>query len=157
MGYAVCLTRSADVTAVYSPGVLVSSRWDSDLFGPPDDEVIVPEVITGDMVAGEDDDDIPPVVHTPTESVWDGGEQPPALVLRELEDGSVAMLVYTSPEAMAAGCGGGQPYLSVRSEGLAEFRYWLGIDQMLWDAVLAPELRQYASSEPDAEGDAGAR
>ncbi|WP_317493934.1 SAV_915 family protein [Haloechinothrix sp. LS1_15] len=110
-------------------------------------------MITGDMFADDEEEDaFPPVVYTPTATVWDGGEEPPALVLRQMDDGEVAMLVYTSLEALAAGCGQGQPYVSIRSEGLPEFQYWLGLDRLIWDAVLAPELRQHGDWDTTVQG-----
>ncbi|MDV6013455.1 SAV_915 family protein [Haloechinothrix sp. LS1_15] len=126
----------------------MSSRWDSDFFGPPEGETILPEVITGDMVAGEDDD-IPPVVWTPTATAWDEGDNL-RLVLRQLDTAEQALLVFTSLEKLAEGCGLEQPYVSIRTEWLEQLRYTAGADRILWDAVLAPEIRQYGEYRRDS-------
>lgn len=119
----------------------MSGRWDSDWLGPPEGETIVPEVITGDMFAGPDDEDIPPVVWTPTASSWRDGENL-RLMLRLLDQDERVLLVFSSLERLAEGCGLDQPYVRVRTEGLEQLRYQTGADRILWDAVLAAEIRQ---------------
>lgn len=70
------------------------------------------------------------------------GEEIPPLALRELEDGQLVMLAYSSEEAFVEGCGAQQPYVTVMTEAIQAFQHAAGADGVLWDAVLHPMLRQ---------------
>lgn len=124
----------------------MGSRWDDAVMTervPAMPAVIEPETF------GTEDEQAPPVVWTPTLAPM-RGEESPEFVLRELEDGRLAMLVYSSPEEFAAGCGTRQPYVSIVAGAVQHFQQALGADVVLWDPVLDPALRQ--DGEPDAEG-----
>lgn len=101
---------------------------------------VMPQVIEPETF-GTEDAQVPPVLWTPTAAPLREGQEL-TLVLRELADGQRVMLVFTSFDALLAGCGPKQPYVSFRSEGLQEFQAAAEADVVLWDAVLAPAVHQ---------------
>lgn len=114
---------------------------------PPDysegrDVEVARPVLGSEMI---EDEDAPTVLYLPTATPARGEEL--AFVLRDLEDGRRALLVYSSLERLVAGCGDEQPWISIRAEALPEFESLAEPDVLLWDAVLAPEIRQYGSYE----------
>lgn len=103
---------------------------------------------------GTEDERAATVLWTPTAAPLREGQEL-LLVLRALEDGQRAMLVFTSYEALVAGCGEDQPFVSFRAEGVQAFQEQAGADVVLWDAVLAPEVRQegeYATGGATCDG-----
>lgn len=120
------------------------SAWESEHEAAAVPAVIEPETF------GTADEEAPTQVWTPTAHAMRGQELPP-FALRELEDGSLAMLVYTSPEAFADGCGTEQPYLALAAEGIQAFQHALGANVVLWDAVLDPALHQQGEYLSDEE------
>ena len=114
---------------------------------PPDYTTEVEVEVARPMLGSEmiEDDVAPTVLYLPTASQSQGEEL--AFVLRELEDGQRALLVFTSLERLVEGCGDEQPWVSIRAESLPEFEALAEPDVLLWDAVLAPEIRQYGSYE----------
>ncbi|QWF76936.1 hypothetical protein HUW46_00316 [Amycolatopsis sp. CA-230715] len=81
------------------------------------------------------------MVWTPTAHAMRGDEVP-ALVLRELDDGRRVMLVYSSAEAFAQGCGTAQPYVTVVAGAIQALQHAAGADDVLWDAILHPAMHQ---------------
>jgi hypothetical protein len=90
---------------------------------------------------GTDDEQAPTVLWIPTAQAMRGEEIPP-LALRELEDGQLVMLAYSSEQAFVEGCGAEQPYVTVVAGAIQAFQYAAGAEGVLWDAVLHPMLRQ---------------
>ncbi|RZS36979.1 type III secretion system (T3SS) SseB-like protein [Herbihabitans rhizosphaerae] len=115
----------------------------------PDGFSVAPSVLGGEM-AGVDADDVPDQLFTPTATAVAGDDV--TLVLRELEDGRRAMLVYTSLEKLVAGCGDEQPWMAFRAEALHTLQHTAGASDVYWDALLDPAVRQYGSfgEESDA-------
>lgn len=118
----------------------MTSRWDDLCTGKQEHDVPVPPVIEPETF-GTADEQAPPQVWTPTAWPMRGAELP-AFVLRELADGRLAMLVYTSLKEMTDGCGPGQPYVSLAVESVQSFQHLVGADVLLWNPVLAEEVRQ---------------
>ncbi|KAA9152403.1 hypothetical protein FPZ12_036950 [Amycolatopsis acidicola] len=117
------------------------SRWGGAQ--PPDcrtdrDIQVARPVLGPEMI---EDEDAPTVLYLPTATPVHGEEL--AFVLRDLEGGQRALLVYSSLEQLVAGCGDEQPWVGIRAEALPEFETLTEPDVVLWDAVLAPEIRQY--------------
>lgn len=121
------------------------SRWadsESPEYGTEREAEVARPVLGSEMI---EDDEAPTVLYLPTAAQTNGEEV--AFVLRELEDGRRALLVFTSLERLVEGCGDEQPWVSIRAEALPEFEGLTEPDVLLWDAVLAPEIRQYGSYE----------
>lgn len=97
---------------------------------------------------GTEDEQAPTVVWTPTAAPMRDGEHPP-LVLREMQDGRVAMLAYTSLEEMTEGCGPGQPFISIDAEAVQVCQHLAEADVVLWNPVLAAEVRQCGEYDED--------
>ncbi|WP_158885019.1 SAV_915 family protein [Amycolatopsis anabasis] len=110
-----------------------------------DREIAVTRSVLGSEMI--EDDDAPTVLYLPTAAPVTGDEV--AFVLRDLDDGSRALLVYSSLERLVEGCGDEQPWLSIRAETLSEFQYLAEADVVLWDPVLAPAIRQYGNYDTE--------
>lgn len=68
--------------------------------------------------------------------------------LRYLEDGTLTLPVFTSPEALVAGCGSGQAWVGIPMERVDEFRSLVGAEL----AVVDPDAA--AMAENASEGNA---
>lgn len=117
------------------------SGWGST--EPPDysedrEAEVAPPVLGSEMIEG---DDAPDELFTPTARPVTEGDI--TLVLRHLEDGNLAMLVYSSLELLTAGCGEGQPWMGFRAHALHDLQHAAGASVVLWDALLHPIARQY--------------
>lgn len=110
----------------------------------------VPPVIQPDTFGTEAG---PPVVLIPTEREWPGGDEGPDVELRELDDGSLALLAYTSLKALTEGAGPRQPYIEVLPSAIEEIRYALGADVVLWDVALDGAVQHHVLiDEGDGHG-----
>ncbi|RZQ65217.1 SAV_915 family protein [Amycolatopsis suaedae] len=99
---------------------------------------VAPAVLGPEMIEA---DDLPDTLHTPTAApMRDDGV---TFVLRTLDNGSRALLVFSSLENLVRGCGDDQPWTAFRSQAVHEFQHLAEADTVLWDPVLAPEIRQY--------------
>lgn len=79
------------------------------------------------------------VVYVPSERV-DGGVGPDTKVqLRYLEDGLLALPLFSSLEQLIADCGEGQPWVAVPAERVEEFRHIVGADLAVLDPVMPTE------------------
>ncbi|WP_169515725.1 SAV_915 family protein [Amycolatopsis nigrescens] len=106
---------------------------------------VAPAVLGSEMI---EDDDTPDELFTPTARAVT--EDDMTLVLRELEDGGRAMLVYSSLDLLAAGCGEQQPWMGFRAHALHDLQHAAGASVVLWDPLVDPVVRQYG--EYDEEG-----
>lgn len=111
--------------------------------------VVAPSVIEPETF-GTEDEDAPTVLWVPTAHAMRGEEVPP-LALRATDDDRPAMLVFTSEESFARGCGDGQPYISIVAEAVHELQAAVGADELLWDPVLDPALWQQGEHHPGGE------
>lgn len=125
-------------------------RWNDDLFGGG--EAASPSVLrpenTADPGAAEER---PPTVYVPSERV--SNPTPDAEVtieLRALEDGTLAMLCYTSLQELVDSCGDGQPWIAIRDYQLDGVRDASGAEVLLWDAGLPLEERKTKHQEGGA-------
>lgn len=64
------------------------------------------------------------------------------LELRTTDEGHTVLVVFSSLEAMAEGCGANQAWCSVRVDELDYLRAEAGADMTLWDVVLPEEQRK---------------
>ncbi|MGH3468466.1 MAG: SAV_915 family protein [Thermocrispum sp.] len=110
----------------------------------------MPPVIEPDTF-GADDEDAPTVLWLPTACEWHGGEEGPGLELREVADGDLALLAFTSLKALELGCGSGQPYITVLPQAIDEILYAVDADLVLWDAVLDPSIRHGTLAEHEGD------
>lgn len=110
-----------------------------------------PEVtaeVSRPVLGAEMTEEAPQVVYIPTAAPMRGEDL--TVVLRELEDASVALLVYSSLDLLVDGCGEEQPWIGFHTAGLEELQHQVGADLVLWDATLAPEIRQYGEYGEDS-------
>lgn len=125
-------------------------RWTGDPVG--DEQPIAGEsgVIDGPL-DGDDGDDSrfeqrqePPdetavVVYAPSEQV-DGALKPDTRVqLRYLEDGQLALPLFSSLDELVADCGEGQPWVAIAAERVEEFRQIVGADVAVLDPSIPTE------------------
>ena len=116
------------------------SRWGST--EPPDysedrQAEVTPPVLGSEMI---EDDHAPDELFTPTARPVTEGDI--TLVLRDLEDGGRAMLVYSSLDLLTAGCGEDQPWMGFRARALHDLQHAAGASVVLWDALLPSNVRQ---------------
>ncbi len=76
------------------------------------------------------------------------GEHGVQLALKPLEDGRLAMLVFTSLDLLVAGCGEQQPWVALSETQVEEAFYASSADVVAVDAGLTPEQRWGAGGEP---------
>lgn len=75
----------------------------------------------------------------------DGG---PALALKPLEDGRLAMPLYTSLESLVAGCGEVQPWVALEESTVEQVFLDSGADVAMVDAALGEDARWGEETEP---------
>lgn len=83
---------------------------------------------------------LPPMVYLPSQRVAEGDDEV-QLELRRLVDGRLAVVAYTTRERLIQGCGESQPWVLLPTRVLEEYRERLGIEAVVLDAELPPELR----------------
>ncbi|MGH3390173.1 MAG: SAV_915 family protein [Actinomadura sp.] len=74
--------------------------------------------------------------------------------VRRLDDGRVALLVYSSLELLVSGCGQAQPWIRIRLAGpkaLDELARLAGVDLVLWDVEVPEGVRHMSRSGRDAK------
>ncbi|MQA86712.1 MAG: hypothetical protein GEV03_19285 [Streptosporangiales bacterium] len=69
------------------------------------------------------------------------------LELRNIDDGRVAMLAFSSLEQLVEGCGEEQPWVAVPMDRVDELQRLSGADLVLWNVPLSPELRHSTGKE----------
>lgn len=116
-------------------------------YGDERDVAVSPSTIQPETF-GTDDDQAPTMVWMPTAHAMRGEDIPP-FVLRELDDGRLVMLAYTTQEAFVEGCGTQQPYVTVLTGAVQAFQHAVEADEVLWDAILHPVLRQRGERDGD--------
>ncbi|MFN2496060.1 MAG: SAV_915 family protein [Pseudonocardiaceae bacterium] len=89
---------------------------------------------------GELDPGLPPMVYLPSQRLVPGTDEA-QLELRRLVDGRLAAVAYTTRERLVQGCGESQPWVLLPTQVLEECRERLGIEAVVLDAELPPELR----------------
>lgn len=82
------------------------------------------------------------VWYVPCSPVESGAEQV-QLEMRERDDGSTALLAYTTMERLVAGCGGQQPWIAVRPEEIELIQQQANFDLIAFDVELPTEMRPY--------------
>lgn len=107
---------------------------DRDLSG----NSIAPPVIDEKFVA---DDTEPTLVFLPSERYREGDEHA-TIEFRRTTDGRLAVLAYTSLEALVGSCGQQQPWVQLSSAKIDGIVADSGADMVLWDAELPPEQRR---------------
>lgn len=89
----------------------------------------------------ETDDELPSVLYIPSEHVSEGALEDTNVELRRLEDGRLALLVFSSLEQLVAGCGNHQPWVGVPGEQLEELRRAVEADIAVLDTSLPTAIR----------------
>lgn len=120
--------------------------WRDDPFGLDSPTVAESGVIDApiddddaDEPGGEPPADEPTViVYVPSEQVQDQVTPETKVALRYLEDGTLTLPVFTSPEALVAGCGSGQPWIGIPVDRVDEFRELVGAELAVVDPEAAP-------------------
>src|SRR5690606_4047664 len=91
--------------------------------------------------------------HSDGTRVAGGGDEGPDVELRELDDGSLALLAYTSLQALTERAGPRQPYIQVLPSAIEDIRYALGADVVLWDVALDGAVQHHVLiDEGDGHG-----
>lgn len=80
------------------------------------------------------------MVYLPCQRVVNGDHEA-QLELRWLVDGRLAAVAYTTRERLVQACGESQPWVLLPTRVLEEYRERLGIEAVVLDAELPPELR----------------
>lgn len=89
--------------------------------------------------------------YVPCSPVESGAEQV-QLEMREREDGSTALLAYTSLERLVAGCGKEQPWVAVHSGEIEDIQQQANFDLVAFDVELPTDMRPYEHDDDlDAE------
>ncbi|MEB3371931.1 SAV_915 family protein [Saccharopolyspora mangrovi] len=99
-----------------------------------------PAVIGADYIAEQNGEE-PEPVYLPLEKPLTSSDADATISMRELEDGRVAILVYTSLESLVVHCGDLQPWASVLPDQLGDIQARSGADMVAWDEPLPPEQR----------------
>lgn len=87
-------------------------------------------------------------------SVPGGGEDGrPALALKPLDDGRLALPLYTSLDRLVAGCGDRQPWVAVIDSEVEQLFQNSGADVAIVDAELSEDVRWGDDTEPVGLGD----
>lgn len=79
------------------------------------------------------------IVYVPSEPIPDQVSADTKVQLRYLADGTLTLPVFTSPDALVACCGSGQPWIGIPVETVEEFRRLVGADLAVIDPEAAPE------------------
>lgn len=116
----------------------VSSRWDDGLFREHD--TAQPPVLGLERAGQEAGQDLQQA-YVPCADRVGRNEDVPA-ELRELADGQVVLLAYSSLEALVECCGEAQPWALVSVAALDEVLEGTAASMVLWDQALPPEQRQ---------------
>ncbi|KQT94120.1 hypothetical protein ASG49_04205 [Marmoricola sp. Leaf446] len=82
---------------------------------------------------------IPPVVYLPCRAPIPGAD--PTVEMRRLEDGRVALLLYTALDRLARCCGDDQPWALYRTEDLDALQRDTPFDVVMVDQELPAHLR----------------
>lgn len=114
-----------------------------DSFTQHDD--IAPSVI-GPGFISEADGEEPELAFVPSERA-NRGDTEVTLEFRRTNDDRLAVLAYTSLDALVAGCGERQPWVSMPVTSVQEVVERSGADVVLWDPALPPEQRRDAPAE----------
>ncbi|MGH3503955.1 MAG: SAV_915 family protein [Nocardioidaceae bacterium] len=101
----------------------VEASTDEEVPDPP----VATDPATGDVL-----------VYIPCRSWWADGAE---VEMRELEDGSLAVLIYSSLDTLCEGCGPQQTYVQVRTRELEEILRQCGTEQVLIDVSLPADKR----------------
>ncbi|MCI2423462.1 hypothetical protein MOQ72_39230 [Saccharopolyspora sp. K220] len=104
---------------------------------------VAPSVIGADYVA-EANGEEPEPAFVPLEQRLLSQDKDATVELRRLEDGRLAVLAYTSLEALVHSCGDLQPWASLPADKVAEIQQRSGADLVLWDAELPADQRRDA-------------
>lgn len=94
---------------------------------------------------------VPPVVYVPAQRTKPG-QQGATLELRSLQDGRVALLVYSALDRLIDACGEFQPWALLPSPEIERLKPTVGFDVLILDVALPVELQH----GPEALGDADA-
>jgi hypothetical protein len=114
-----------------------------------DDHLGIPPAVLGvesDSPPRPDSDDESSLVYLPSQPVR-RGDREAVLELRHVEDGSLALLAFSSLEDLVAGCGEHQPWVAVSAEHLPELQRLSGAEHVLWDAELPEPLRRAVTAD----------
>lgn len=97
-----------------------------------------------DSPVGADRPLIPPVVYLPCRAPIPGAD--PTVEMRRLEDGRVALLLYTALDRLARCCGEHQAWALYRTEDLDALRRDTPFDVVMIDQELPDDLRHDRAS-----------
>lgn len=103
-------------------------------------ETEAPSVIGPDYVAEQNGRE-PTLVYLPSERMLKHDSEA-TVELRQLEDGRLAVLAYSSLDALVGNCGELQPWVSLPSDKVAEIQQQSGADLVIWDAALPEDQRK---------------
>lgn len=92
---------------------------------------------------------VPPVVYVPAQRVQEGDSET-TLELRQLTDGTLVLLGYTSLDRLVAACGEYQPWALITAPQLEQLQPHAGFQTVVLDADLPEELR-HSAPEGDAK------
>lgn len=96
---------------------------------------------------------VPPVVYVPAQRVREG-DTGTTLELRQLTDGTLVLVAYSSLDRLVASCGEYQPWALVTAPQLEQLQPYAGFETVVLDAELPEELRHGQDSLGAPEGDA---
>lgn len=82
---------------------------------------------------------VPPVLYLPLHR--QSGEEHQYVEVRELKDGRMALLAYTSLDRLGACCGDEQPWVLVHTEKLDEIKRAQPFDVVLFDLEIPEQYR----------------
>lgn len=124
-------------------------RWENDALGE-DRQVVGDSGVIDAPLDAEDDEGSPNearkppegttvVVYVPSERIEGGVGPDTKLQLRYLEDGLLALPVFSSLDQLIADCGEGQPWVAIPAERVEEFRHIVGADLTVLDPAISAD------------------
>lgn len=109
-----------------------------------DDGAIAPSVIGPSFVSDVEDVD-PVLAYLPSERAY-RGETKVTVELRRTNDDRLAVLAYSSLDALVTGCGERQPWVSMPVGSVSMVAKESGANLVLWDPVLPAKQRRVESN-----------
>ncbi|WP_246025486.1 SAV_915 family protein [Saccharopolyspora antimicrobica] len=100
-------------------------------------------MIGADYIAEQNGEE-PEPVFVPLEKRLLSRDKDATIELRRLTDGRLAVVAFTSLEALVHSCGNLQPWASLPADQVSEIQARSGADLVIWDAELPADQRRDA-------------